>query len=79
MNNEKVLSFKEFKLSFTEPLLKQGKRKASPLILVEAAHSAKKKKEPAAPIPSKCVRKDERDHWLGFDEKKRKMLISWIQ
>ena len=47
MDNEKVKSLNEFKLSIVESLLKQVKREASkrghPSILVEAIYSAKKK------------------------------------
>ena len=74
VDNEKVTSLKEFKLSIAESLLKQGKKEASkrgrPSILVEAPYNAKKKKGPAVPIPNKSVRKDGCDHWPEFDEKK---------
>ena len=52
VDNEKVTSLKEFKLSIAESLLKQGKREATKRgrhsILVETAYSAEKKKGPAA-------------------------------
>ena len=73
VDNVKVTSLKEFKLSIAQSLLKQGKREASkrgrPSVLVEAAYSAKKK-GPAAPTPSKSVRKDGCEHWQEFDKKK---------
>ena len=71
---EKVLSLKEFKVSVAEPLMKQTKRvsakRGRPSISVEAAHSAKKTKGRAAPIPNKSVRQDGFDHWMEFDDKK---------
>ena len=71
---EKVLSLKEFKVSVTESLMKQSKRvsakRGCPSISVEAAHSVKKTKGPAAPIPNKSVRQDGFDHWPEFDDKK---------
>ena len=74
VDNEKVTSLKEFKLSIAKSLLKQGKREASkinrPSISVEAAYSAKKKKGQAVPIPNKPIRKDGYNHWPEFDEKK---------
>ena len=82
MDNEKVKSLNEFKLSIVESLLKQVKREASkrghPSILVEAIYSAKKK-GPAAPIQNKSVRKDRCDHWSEFDEKKgRCQCPGWV-
>ena len=74
VDNEKVTSLKEFKLSIAESLLKQGKREASkrgrPSISVEAAYSAKKKKGPTAPIPNKSIRKDGCDRRPELYEKK---------
>ena len=61
-----TMQLKEFKTSIVESLLQQRKsdltKRGRPSISVEAAHSAKKRRGPAAPIPNKSVRTDGYEH-----------------